>query len=189
MLISFSILIILSVTYSAIVLATQDAEIKIDQLNLIEDSKKQYRAKYTELLQEKETLQNKWKLLNGLRSTPLPEEIFTTIDDALEGLEIWFTNLNYNRTEQFTEKNKLVNTGYFIILNTGDKETLSIGTKLLISGGAENHSSLSKFVKNLLVQEFIIDAKVLETSSDKNQRIRHINFVIEVVLNQEAKLS
>ncbi len=184
-----SIIIILLFTYNAIVHATQEAETKIEQLNLIEDGKKQFKVKYEELLEEKNNLENKWKLLNGLRSTPPPEDIFSTIDDALVGLEVWFTNLNYNRTEQLSEQQSLVNTGYFIIINAGENESLSIGTKLLISGGAGNHSTLSKFVKNLLVQDSVLDAKVLETSSKSNQGIGHINFVIEVVWNQEAKYS
>lgn len=184
------ILITIVIAYSAIVHAKNGASIQIEKLNAIKEVTSRQQDELNKLLQIKEDLDGKWDLLKSLRSTPPPEDIFYSIDAALRNVEVWFTNLKFERTERVSEQENLVDTGYFIIVNTGnDKSTLSIGTRLLITGGAANHSTLSSFVKNLLIQRSILDAKVLETSTERGQKKSHINYVLEIIVNQNNKAS
>ena len=98
--------------------------------------------------------------------------------------------MKFQRAEVQIEEEKLVNTGYFIIVTPDDeKQSLAIGTKMLISGEAPNHSNLSSFVKNLLDQSEILDAKVLGTSSDKNTKSKSVKFNLEITVNLENKAS
>ena len=184
------LLIFIIVAYSALVNAKQNANEKIDEYNQIKQLSQNQQAKLSELQAIKNNLNSEWKLLNGLRSTPPPENIIYAIDKALENLDIWFTQLNYQRTEQITENNKTVETGYFIIVQSDQNDqTLSLGAKLTIIGGATDHSTLSTFVKNLMTESTIIDARVMETTMQGQQDINHINYVVELIINQHKQRS
>ena len=188
LLIMVGVLLIIIATYSAIVHATQSTNAKIEKLTIVKEVTSKKQEELSKLQLVKKDLDSKWDLLNGLRSTPSPEDIFYSIDNALKDLDLWFTNLKYERTEYISEEDSFINTGYFVILSAdNNKNTLSIGTKLLISGGAANHSTLSTFVKNLLAQPSVHNAKVLETSTQHVQKMAHINYVIEIIINQNQE--
>lgn len=173
--------------YGAIEVAKRTTNEKIEILTLTNQVTQKQQQEFNDLQQVKQKLEGKWNLLNGLRSTPPPEDLLYAIDKALVDIDVWFTNLRFDRVERMLMKEEAVNTGYFIIINSDqDNESLSIGTTMVISGGAQNHSTLSTFVKNLLAQEIILDAKVLETST--TNKSKYIDYVVEVVVNAEEKV-
>lgn len=177
-------LIVSGIAFAGIEVAKKAASKKIDELKLTNEVTQQEQAKFNELQQLKQELENKWNLLNGLRSTPPPENILAAIDEALVDVNVWFTNLRFDRIEKMLPKNSTGDAGNFIIIGKDENNSLSIGTKMIISGGAENHSTLSVFVKHLLTQDIVLDAKVLETSTTNNSR--YIDYVVEIVVNLKA---
>jgi hypothetical protein len=186
----FLLLIIASgIAYGAIGVAKRTASEKIEKLKLTNEVSRQQQQAFNELQNVKKDLENKWNLLNGLRSTPPPEDLLYAIDNALIDIDVWFTNLRFDRIERVLQKEELVDTGYFIIVNSQQEDaSLSIGTKMVISGGAQNHSALSIFVKKLLAQSIILDAKVLETSTANKNKSKHIDYVIEIIVNSREQV-
>ena len=178
------------ISFAAIQKAKSNASIEIEKLTRVKEFTSMQRETLTLLENEKIELDNKWKLLKGLRQTTAPEELFYAIDLSLRDLAVWFTNLEYERREQSSKEDNLVETGYFIIISpTDENDSYVIGTTLTVSGGAANHSTLSRFVKNLLKQPSVNDARVLETFTDKSRKQRHINFTLEIIVNQDSSLS
>ncbi|MFK8026599.1 MAG: hypothetical protein AB8C40_00905 [Gammaproteobacteria bacterium] len=172
------------IAYGAIELVKNNTSTKLDELKRINEVTRQQQDELRNLQSIKNNLNDQWELLNSLRSTPPPEELLMAIDRGLDDLDLWFTNLRFDRTEQITPRQDDINTGYFIIINSdSNKDSLSIGTKMVITGGSSNHATLSFFVKNLLSDSTILDAKVLETTTDRRSGHSHINFVLEIVVN------
>ena len=58
---------------------------------------------------------------------------------------------------------------------------------MLIIGKAQNHSTLSSFVNKLLDEHVILDAKVLETSSNKDRNSNVVNFNLAITVNLEKE--
>lgn len=175
-------IVVSSIALGAIEIAMKTTNKEIARLNSVNEMTRQQLKAFDELKLTKRDLDNKWNILNGLRSTPPPEMLLRAIDNALIDSQVWFTNLRFDRTENVNQDPELVDTGYFIVINP-DKEqlSLSIGTKMTISGGAQNHSTLSEFVKKLLAQTAVLDAKVLQTSTNNNDK--NINYVLEIIVN------
>jgi len=175
-------------TYGVIAYANQDIKKKIDKLNLIKEVNQQQQEEFNQLQQIKNEIDGKWGLLKGLRSTPPPEEVLSSIDTALRNLDVWFSNLQYVRTEHDSGEGKLFEEGHvYTVRINEDDSLLSIGSKLIITGGAANHSTLSLFVANLLTEKSILDAKVLETSTKHGKANNNINYTIEIIIKQEDK--
>jgi len=184
------LIITTGVAYGALGYVKRDTNTEILKLSEIKEITSQQRETLRVLRDEKKELDYQWALLNGLRTAVAAEDLFVAIDAAIQDVDVWFTNLKFQRAEVQIEEEKLVNTGYFIIVTPDDeKQSLAIGTKMLISGEAPNHSNLSSFVKNLLDQSEILDAKVLGTSSDKNTRSKSVKFNLEITVNLENKAS
>ncbi len=185
-----SVLIVISVAYWALEYVKYETNSEISQLSKIKEITSQQRENLKLLREEKNELNYQWALLSGLRSAVDAEDLFVVIDAAIQGVDIWFSSMKFQRAELEVEKENLVNTGYFLIVTPGDeKQSLAIGTKMLISGEASNHSTLSSFVNNLLDQSEILDAKVLETSSNKNNKSRSVKFNLAITVNLEKKVS
>ena len=184
-------LLILFVTAGAALGAIQHikrgTDLEIEKLTRIKEFTSKQRETLTLLKEQKQELDNKWQLLNGLRSATAPEDLFYAIDQSLSDLDIWFTGLKYERKEQRSKEEKFVETGYFVIITpTDENDSYAIGTTMTITGSAPNHSTLSRFVKNLLDQPSVNDAKVLETSQDSKDDNIFINFNIEILVNQQS---
>ena len=189
-LIFLSVLLIISIAYGALEYVKHETRSEISQLSKIKEITAQQRDNLRLLREEKNELAYQLTLLSGLRSAVEAEDLFVVIDAAIQDIDIWFASMKFQRAEIEVEKENIVNTGYFLIVTPGDdKQTLAIGTKMLISGEASNHSTLSSFVSNLLDQPEILDTKVLETSSSKNRKTRSVKFNLAITINLENKIS
>lgn len=184
------LLLIMGVAYGGLEFVKNETKYEIDHLSKVKEITAQQRENLKELREEKEALKYQLELLSGLKSAVNAEDLFVIIDLAIQDVDIWFTSLKFQRAEiEMTELNT-VNTGYFLIVTPGQvNQTLAIGTKMLISGEASNHSTLSSFVSNLLDQPEILDAKVLETTSNKNRDTRSVKFNLAITINLENKIS
>ena len=173
-----------SIAFGAMEVVKQSTNKKINELNSANEISRQQQKAFDDLQKIKDDLENRWNILNGLRSTPPPEMLLNAIDKALVQNSVWFTNLRFDRTESTVQNQEFVETGYFIVINpNADKLPLFIGTKITITGGAKNHSTLSKFVTNLLAQAVILDARVQQTASDQDDK--YIDYVLEIIVNSK----
>ncbi len=184
------VFIVVSVAYGALEHVKNETNLEIIKLSKIKEITSQQHDNLRLLRGEKKELIYQWALLSGLRSAVDAEDLFVAIDVAIQDVDIWFTSMKFQRTEIEVEEENLVNTGYFLIVTSDqEKQSLAIGTKMLISGQASNHSTLSSFVNNLLDQSEILDAKVLETSSNKRNKTKSVNFNLAITVNLENKIS
>ncbi|MFK7816938.1 MAG: PilN domain-containing protein [Gammaproteobacteria bacterium] len=182
--------LIMSVSYGALEFVKNETKYEISQLSKIKEITAQQRNNLKVLREEKDALDYQWRLLSGLKSAVNAEDLFVIIDAAIQDVDIWFTSMIFQRAEVEMAEVNTVNTGYYLIVIPGEEnQTLAIGTKMLITGEASNHSTLSSFVNNLLDQPEILDAKVLETSSNKNRDTRTVKFNLVVTINLEDKIS
>ena len=184
------IVIFLTITgasFAAITQVKNSTNKEIEKLTKVRELAKSQLDQLALLDKEKQDLDEKWNLLKGLRSTSAPEDLFYAIDLSLKDLDVWFTQLRYERKEHAASESEFIETGYFIIISPNkEKDSYAIGTTLMITGGSSNHSTLSSFVKNLLNQTSINDAKVLETSTDASAAVPHINFTLEIKVQSES---
>ncbi len=184
------LIITAGVAYAALEYVKQETISEINKLSEIKEITSQQREMLQKLRSEKKELDYQWSLLNGLRSAFAAEDLFVAIDDAIQNVDVWFSSIKFERSEIALENENTVNTGYFIIVTPDEeKKSLAIGTKMLITGEALNHSTLSSFVKSLIDQPEILDAKVLETSLNRNKRSKYVKFHLAITVNLENKMS
>ena len=176
------------VAYGALEYVKRDTQSEIDQLSKIKEITSQQREEIRLLNHEKDQLDSQWALLNGLRTAVAAEDLFIAIDRSLQNVDVWFSSIKFQRNEIEVKEKSTVNTGYFIIVTpNGEDNNLAIGTNMLIIGKAINHSALSSFVNNLIDQYEILDAKVLETKSDKSNKSNVVEFNLSITVNLERE--
>ena len=140
---------------------------------------------------KKKNYEDQLVLLEGLRSGTAAEKMFITIDRALQGNDVWFLDWEFKRAgEVVDEAPKTVNTGYFIVVPAGEgqqkAETWRIDTQMTIHGEARDHAALSRFVRQLMEQPEIQDARVIRTASRGQGDSRVVNFEMAVIVNSGA---
>lgn len=126
-------------------------------------------------------------ILAGLRGGPAAEQMFVTIDRALDQ-SVWFQSWNFRRAGQVVEMDpQTVQTGYFIIVPKGQKQQEDMAwrleTHMEIKGQAFTHSALASFVKRLLDQPEIEDVRVLNTGLRRYTEAQVVNFDLAVVVD------
>lgn len=140
---------------------------------------------------KKKNYEHQLVLLKGLRSGAAAEKMFITVDRALRDGEVWFLNWEFKRAgEVVKEAARTVNTGYFIVVPAGEghkkAETWRIDTHMSIRGEARDHAALSRFVRRLVDQPEIQDARVIRTAAHTQLETRVVNFEIAVIVNSGA---
>ena len=177
-----------SIAYGALEYVKQGTNTEISKLSKIKEITSLQREELRNLKLEKEHLNHQWILLNGLRTAVAAEDLFVTIDKAIQDVDVWFSGMKFQRNEVEIEKGNTIHTGYFLITTpSNDDRSLAIGTTMLIKGEALNHSALSSFVNNLIDQSQILDAKVLETTSGKNHNSSSVKFNLAITVNLEKE--
>jgi len=140
---------------------------------------------------KKKNYEHQLVLLKGLRSGAAAEKMFITVDRALQDGEVWFLNWEFKRAgEVVKEATRTVNTGYFIVVPAGEgrkkAETWRIDTHMSIRGEARDHAALSRFVRRLVDQPEIQDARVIRTAAHTQSETRVVSFEIAVIVNSGA---
>ena len=135
-------------------------------------------------------LLKKHEILNKLRGGALAENMFVTIDRALAGNNVWFKNWRFERAGSKTsERQRGVNTGYFIVIPEGDNsnqketEAWKILTHMEVDGEAMDHEALSSFVRRLLQQPQIGDVRILNTQQQAYTDKTVVNFRLVITVN------
>lgn len=164
---------------------------QIEQLQSQKDITSTHRVQLEKLNQQKKDLDQQLKLLAGLRSGAAAEQMFITIDRALPQENVWITGWRFRRAGTPVERvDESVNTGYFIVIpqasgnnNQAQKETWKIETQMKIKGQSMDHAALSEFVLNLTRQSEIEDVRVVSTQLAEINRIKLVNFNLEIIVS------
>ena len=146
------------------------------------------RQQLEQLNQQKRDLEQQLDLLNGLRSGASAEQMFLMIDRALPGPEVWLTNWKFRRAgARVKEEQQAVSTGYFIVIpadnKKGQEETWKIESHMTIQGQALDHSAMSRFVLNLTQQPEIENARIVNTRLNQGNRVKLVDFSLDIVVS------
>ncbi len=132
----------------------------------------------------------KHNILEKLRGGAVAENMFVTIDRALDGNNVWFKSWSFERAGSKTsEQPKSVNTGYFIVIpesertNKKQQEAWKIQTHMEVDGEAKDHEALSSFVHRLLQQPQIGDVRILNTQQRSYADTTVVDFKLVITVN------
>lgn len=148
----------------------------------------QQRAELERLTATKAEYDQQLRLLSGLRSGASAEQLFLTVERALESDELWFRDWRFQRAGIVVESvEDAVDTGYFIVVppdtNSAGAESWRVRTHMTIRGRSRDHSALSAFVKGLFSQPEIDDVHLGRTSMTRVGSEELVDFDLAVVMN------
>ena len=146
------------------------------------------RQQLEQLNQQKHDLEQQLDLLNGLRGGASAEQMFLMIDRALPGPDVWLTNWKFRRAgARVKEDQQAVSTGYFIVIPADKKnaqeETWKIESHMTIQEQALDHSAMSRFVLNLTQQPEIENARIVNTRLNQGNRVKLVDFSLDIVVS------
>ena len=156
----------------------------------------QQRSQLQNLEKDRKQLSQKHNVLEKLRGGAPAENMFITIDRALDNKKVWFKSWRFDRAGSRTsEQPKGVNTGYFIIIpenervNNKAKEAWKIQTLMEVDGGAIDHEALSNFVRRLLQQPQIGDVRIVNTQQRTHTGTTVVEFKLVITVNSRYRQS
>lgn len=179
------------IAFAWLKLESTELKQQIEQLQTQKDITSSHRVQLEKLNQQKKDLDQQLKLLAGLRSGAAAEQMFMTIDRALPREHVWITGWHFRRAGTPVEQaDETVSTGYFIVIpqgagtnKQGQTETWKIETQMMIRGQSMDHAALSEFVLNLTRQAEIEDVRVVNTQLAEINRIKLVNFNLEIIVS------
>jgi len=186
-----AVLMIAGAGYAGLQHATKQINVEIESLQGKEEIAVRQRTELGQLTEKKTRYASQIRLLEGLRSGISAESMFTTIDRAMVGNDVWFVDWEFRRTGDAVDHERdKTETGYFIVLPSGANgkhdEAWKIETHMSIKGQARDHSALSQFVTRLLAQPEIQDVRVLSSAQRTYKKRRVVEFDLAVVVNTGA---
>jgi hypothetical protein len=150
----------------------------------------QQRVRLAELERERGDAQKRLSILDGLRGGTSSEALFFTVDDAfLRG--IWFLDWTFKRAGEIVENDgKSARTGYFVVVPLDEpnqpNRAWRMDTHMEIRGQATDHSTLARFVSQLLDQPRIEQVRVVNTRVRAFAAIEVVDFELAVVVGTDA---
>lgn len=182
-------------TVAAVSYAQGDTSLKFElaEMERLVSANNEKKASYKRLQDEHDVLSTQWSSLNTLRKGVILERVLLAIDESLKDRKVWLSRSHFNRvykaTKNTADDEKL---GYFLVIplpsKNGVKESYSLGSSMDVSGFAIDHSELSAFVTNMLLQKEIRDVRILRTNTRKQQATNVIEFDINVVISVSKSL-
>lgn len=164
-------------------------ESEIRQLQVKKDISNQQRNELTRLQASRDQLDKQWQLLASLRRGSAIDTLFRSIDGALTGNDIWFTDWKFKRSGTLagkTAERESGTAGYFIVVpdadGSGGGKSWRIDTQMTIRGEALDYSALSGFVARLLDRPEIADVRILRSILKKQQHNRLVEFNLAVAV-------
>lgn len=151
----------------------------------------QQRDELERLSTSKSELDQQLRLLTGLRSGASAEQLFLTVERALESDNLWFVDWRFQRSGIVVEAAEdTVSTGYFIVVpsdaGSAEEQPWQVRTHMTIRGRSRDHSALSAFVKGLFAQPEIDDVHLGRTSLTRVQGRELVDFDLAVVMNTDV---
>lgn len=178
---------------TALALGVRSRSQQLELLDAALAREQSQQARLAALQQERAAAQQKLQILEGLRGGVAAVDVFQVIDRAAEP-SVWFLDWKFRRAGEIVEKDPIrVQTGYFIVLPpelNAPSETRERGwlmqTHMQIHARARDHSSLAGFVRRLVEQPEIAEARVLNTSTARQGAAEVIDFELAVVVRTRA---
>ena len=192
-LIGFAILNIVVLAFGGLfVQLTKHTTDRIQELQSQNAITEQQRAQLEELTAEQSDFERRWSLLRGLRAGAAIEDIFTIVDRALVGNDLWFVNWSFRRAGVVVDgETRTIETGYFLIVppdeQSGEMPEWQVETHMVLEGRAVDHQALSTFVRALFQQPDIKDVSVRRTSLTEYASGRVVSFDLTIVLNSDVE--
>ena len=148
----------------------------------------QQRSELESLSAAKAEYDQQLRLLTGLRSGASAEQLFLTVERALDTDDVWFMDWRFQRSGIVVEAAENgVDTGYFIVVpaepGTSGEQPWQVRTHMTIRGRSRDHSALSDFVKRLFAQPEIDDVHLGQTSMTRLDGNDLVDFDLAVVMN------
>ena len=166
--------------------ATEAAELKM--ANAITQ---QQQAQLEQLQTQQSEYERQLGLLRGLRAGAAVDEIFTIVDRALKGRDLWFLDWQFRRAGVVVNgEQRGIETGYFVIVDEDQKasdDEWKVETRMTIRGQAKDHQALSTFVRALFDQREIKDVKLQKTSATSYGNGRVVEFDMTISLNSTMR--
>lgn len=181
-----------AIVFVAIAHKTQAIEAEVAELESRQQISQQQRAELEELYAKRADYTQQEKLLNGLRSGATAEELFRTVERALDSDDVWFVDWRFQRSGVVVESAEdAISTGYFIVVpaeeNASDTAPWQVRTHMTIRGRSRDHSALSGFVRNLFAQAEVEDVHLGRTSMSRVGRSEIVDFDLAVVVNTDVR--
>jgi len=186
----FSITLMLLAAFVFLRFETASIDKEVKHLQTQKSISAKQRRELELLNARKSELTQQLDLLAGLRSGAAAEQMFLTVDKAMAGDGVWFTNWRFRRAGTPTDKDpKTVNTGYFIVIPKGKKsreEAWKIDTQMTIEGESMDYAALSTFVSNLITQPEIERVRVVSTEQVRVRQTKLVRFSLDVVVSSQG---
>ena len=156
----------------------------------------QQRNQLQNLQKDHDKLRAKHNVLEKLRGGALAKNMFSTVDRALDGNDVWFKKWRFDRAGSKTRETvKAINTGYFIVIPEGEGsnkktgEAWKIQTRMEVNGEAKDHEALASFVRRLLRQPQIGEVRIMNTRQQTHADITVVNFKLAIIVNSRVSNS
>lgn len=151
----------------------------------------QQQAQLEQLQIQRSEYERQLGLLRGLRAGAAVDEIFTIVDRALNGQDLWFLDWQFRRAGVVVNgEQREIETGYFVIVDEGESnadDEWEVATRMTIRGQAKDHQALSTFVRALFDQREIKDVKLQKTSATSYGNGRVVEFDMTITLNSTLR--
>lgn len=167
------------------------------EVTLLEKKKaisSQQRGVLQGLEKDRNQLTKKYEILQKLRDGAAAENMFITIDRALDGNNIWFKNWSFERAGSRTgDQQEAVNSAYFIVISESDRAknrtqaAWIIQTHMVVNGEAVDYEALSSFVRRLMQQPEIGDVRILNTRQHTYDSKNVVDFKLAITVDSGYK--
>lgn len=147
------------------------------------------RQRLATLKSQHQELAQKLEILSTLRGGAPVERIFLAIDRVMDG-DVWFRQWSFKRAgELSTAQPETVQTGYFVVIPKTDTaakdQAWRLTTHMEISGQANDHAALAKFLRQLIDQPEIEDVQVVRTNRRVYTSMEVIDFQLVIIVDDK----
>jgi hypothetical protein len=161
---------------------------RLDEARAVERARQ---AQLAQLRDQHGEAERRVRILSGLRGGVAARDMFRVVDRASDGA-VWFLDWKFRRAGEVVDGDPgAVHAGYFLVVpleeagEERDKAWL-MQTHMEIRGRAVDHSTLAGFVRRLVEQPEIEEARVLSTSTRRYTALEVVDFELAVVVRTAA---
>lgn len=168
--------------------AIEATDAKVASLQVQQTITSGERDQLAALTEDQKEYQDQLYLLKGLRSGAATTDLFSIIDQALVGEELWFRRWEFHRAGVTNADGQSIETGYFVVLSSDgtQNESWRVETHMTIDGQAKDHAALSEFVQRLLSHPEIENVHVRRTELQRFATRSLVDFDIAVIINRQT---
>ncbi len=151
-------------------------------------------AEIRDLLDNKDLLETRFRLVNGLKGRIKASDLFLAMDRSLSD-DIKFESWSFQRIGQPAQQASVdQSSSYFIIVdevadNGSGVDGLSIKAEINLIGRAASHSAMAEFMRKLSSQKIVERVELVSSGSNRGRVEGGVKFEFQVELISGAKAS